>query len=266
MFGMMFGDVGQGAVIALAAWMGRRRLKQFALFGVLAGLSSMIFGLLFGSIFGYEHVITPLWIAPLSDPIYMLRIALGWGVVFIVVACLLTIYNRAVMGHYLGAIFEHHGLVNLLFYLALIGGGLQVYQSGRFGWIATSLVLLSLLALAGYRWRELSAPLGEKILVVVIETMETFIVYLSNTLSFLRVAAFGLNHVALSIAIFTLADMMGTLGHWVTVVLGNLFILVLEGGIVMIQVMRLEYYEGFSRYFYGDGHTFAPLRLRAPAP
>jgi hypothetical protein len=39
-------------------------------------------------------------------------------------------------------------------------------------------------------------------------------------------------------------------------------VLVLEGGIVMIQVMRLEYYEGFSRYFSGDGHEFAPLKLR----
>ncbi len=86
--------------------------------------------------------------------------------------------------------------------------------------------------------------------------------YLSNTLSFLRVSAFSLNHVALSLAVFTLAGMMGTFGHLMTVVLGNVFILVLEGGIVMIQVMRLQYYEGFSRYFSGDGREFAPLRLR----
>jgi len=56
--------------------------------------------------------------------------------------------------------------------------------------------------------------------------------------------------------------MMGRFGHVVTVVLGNVFVLVLEGGIVMIQVMRLQYYEGFSRYFSGEGHEFAPLRLR----
>ena len=61
----------------------------------------------------------------------------------------------------------------------------------------------------------------------------------------------------------TLAAMMGTTGHVITVILGNLFVLVLEGAIVAIQVMRLQYYEGFSRYFSGDGHEFAPLRLRA---
>ena len=265
MFGMMFGDVGQGAVIALAAWLLRRKLKRFTLFGMLVGLSSVGFGFLFGSAFGYEHLIDPLWLSPLSDPIYMLTVALGWGVVFLVTACLLTIYNRFAVGHVLGAIFEHHGLINLVFYLALVGGGLRFYQTGQIGWTAILLLVGSLAALAVFRWRELTAPLSEKILVVVIETLETIIGYVSNTLSFLRVAAFSLNHVALSIAIFTLADMMGTAGHWITVILGNLFILVLEGGIVMIQVMRLEYYEGFSRYFFGDGHEFTPLRLRAPA-
>ena len=87
--------------------------------------------------------------------------------------------------------------------------------------------------------------------------------YISNTLSFLRVAAFGLNHVALAIAVFTLASMMDSAGHWITVVLGNLFILLLEGAIVVIQVLRLEYYEGFSRFFRGDGHAYRPMRLSA---
>ncbi len=77
-------------------------------------------------------------------------------------------------------------------------------------------------------------PPGERLLVVIIEGFETFMNYISNTLSFLRVAAFGLNHVALAIAVFALADMLGATGHWITVVLGNLFILVLEGAIVVI--------------------------------
>ena len=85
--------------------------------------------------------------------------------------------------------------------------------------------------------------------------------YISNTLSFLRLAAFSLNHVALSIAIFTIASMLQSTGYWVTVVLGNLFILGLEGAIVGIQTLRLEYYEGFSRFFDGDGRVFRPLTL-----
>jgi V/A-type H+-transporting ATPase subunit I len=112
-----------------------------------------------------------------------------------------------------------------------------------------------------YKWREVDAPLGERILVVFIETLETITGYVSNTLSFLRVAAFSLNHVALAIAVFTLAEMMDVTGHWITIVLGNIFILVLEGGIVTIQTLRLEYYEGFSRFFFGDGREFEPLKL-----
>jgi V/A-type H+-transporting ATPase subunit I len=262
MFGMMFGDLGHGAVIALAALWARNKLPKFYLFGVFAGISSMIFGLLFGSVFGYEEILPALWMSPLHDPILMLEVALGWGIGFIVIACLLGIYNRLAIGDPMGAVFERHGLVNLLFYLAFLWGGFGLATTGSFGMLPALLVIGSLLTLAAFQWHHLTAPTGEKALVVAIETLDTVIVYLSNTLSFLRVSAFSLNHVALSLAIFTLAGMMGSFGHVVTVILGNVFILVLEGGIVMIQVMRLQYYEGFSRYFSGDGHAFLPLRLR----
>jgi V/A-type H+-transporting ATPase subunit I len=266
MFGSMFGDVGQGAVIAGAGWYFRDKLGRFWLFGIMAGVSSMFFGFLYGSIFGYEEVLPALWKSPIHHPILMLKIALGYGVLFLVVACLLAIYNRLVVRNLAGALFGPHGIVNLVFYLSLVSGGLNLATAGRFGTLPLILVVLALGTLAWYAWRHLEAPIGEKVLVVFIETLETIIGYVSNTLSFLRVAAFSLNHAALSIAVLTLAGMMETTGHIITVILGNLFVLVLEGGIVMIQVMRLEYYEGFSRYFSGDGHEFAPLRLQRGSP
>lgn len=262
MFGMMFGDLGHGALIAIAALIWRRRLKEFAWFGVAAGLSSMLFGLVFGSVFGVEDWLPALWMAPLHDPILMLEVALVWGIAFIILACLLGIYNRIITGRIQAAIFAPHGLVNLVFYLGFLAGGFGLARSGSFGYGPLVVVTLSLLTLAGWQWRHTGGPVAERLLIVFIETLDTVIVYLSNTLSFLRVSAFSLNHAALAIAIFTLADMLGTFGSLVTLILGNLFILVLEGGIVMIQVMRLQYYEGFSRYFAGDGHEFAPLRLR----
>jgi V/A-type H+-transporting ATPase subunit I len=200
--------------------------------------------------------------SPLHDPILMLTIALGWGILFIVMACSLAIYNRLAVKNWSGALLGHHGLVNLVFYLSLVWGGINLGGGKAFGAVPSLLAVASLLALAVASWRHLEAPIGEKLLVVFIETLETIIGYVSNTLSFLRVAAFSLNHVALAIAVFTLADMMGAFGHAVTIVLGNVFMIVLEGGIVMIQVLRLEFYEGFARYFSGDGHEFAPLKLR----
>jgi V/A-type H+-transporting ATPase subunit I len=84
MFGSMFGDVGQGAVIAVLAWAFRRKLGRFATFGVMAGLSSVLFGFLYGSLFGYEEILPALWQSPIHHPLLMLKIALGYGVVFLV--------------------------------------------------------------------------------------------------------------------------------------------------------------------------------------
>jgi V/A-type H+-transporting ATPase subunit I len=265
MFGTMFGDVGHGAVLALLAWVFRRRLGRFYIFGVLAGLFSVAFGFAFGSVFGYKNLLPALWMSPLYDPILMLQLALAWGVLFLSLACVLTIYNRFAVHQPLAAVFGHHGIVNLVFYLGLIWGAVSVSLGDGFGLPQALLVGGSLAALAGYNWAQLEAPPIEKALTVLIDTLETVISYLSNTLSFLRVAAFSINHVALMVAVLTLAGMMGSVGHVVMIIFGNIFVMVLEGVIGAIQVMRLQYYEGFSRYFSADGREFAPLRLRRRA-
>ncbi|MES9858277.1 MAG: V-type ATPase 116kDa subunit family protein [Sedimenticola sp.] len=261
MFGMMFGDVGHGAVITFTAWVLRKQLKKFTLFAVAAGLSASLFGLLYGSIFGYEHLFHAVWIPPLSDPIYMLSMALFWGVGFLVIITLLSIHNRFVSGDFNGAIFETNGVVSIILYLSVLGGMYSLYKNDAFGTLPAFLSILSLLTLLAYKLIETKATPGERMMVATIETFETLTGYISNTLSFLRVAAFSLNHVALAVAVFTLADMMEGAGHWMMVIGGNIFILVLEGAIVTIQVLRLEYYEGFSRFYAGDGREFKPLRL-----
>jgi V/A-type H+/Na+-transporting ATPase subunit I len=261
MFGMMFGDVGHGAVILAAALLLRRKLGSFTAFGIAAGVSSMLFGFLYGSIFGFEHMLHAIWIAPLSDPLYMLTVALLWGIAFIALATLLNIVNHLAMGDTNGALFADNGLLSLLLYAGLLGTGYSFYKTGGVGILWAALAILSLIGIFAHKLIEQEASIGERILVAFIESFETITGFVSNTLSFLRVAAFSLNHVALAIAVFTLANMMGDTGHWITVVLGNVFILVLEGLIVSIQVLRLEFYEGFSRFYSGDGKAFKPLTL-----
>lgn len=261
MFGMMFGDVGHGLLIVLGGVLLRNKVRGIAPFMILAGLSSTLFGFLYGSIFGYEHVLPALWLSPLSDPILMLKLAFGWGVGFILLATLITIRNNLVEKRYGEALFDNKGVAGLMLYLGMLFAGYRWITTGSFGWVEQIALLLPLFTILVYKWQHIEAPLGERILVVAIEGFESLMNYISNTLSFLRVAAFSLNHVALAVAVFTLADMMGSTGHWITVVLGNLFILILEGGIVIIQVLRLEYFEGFSRFFRGDGREFRPMRL-----
>ncbi|MCU7844528.1 MAG: V-type ATP synthase subunit I [Candidatus Thiodiazotropha sp. (ex Monitilora ramsayi)] len=261
MFGMMFGDVGHGAVILGTALLLRKKLRSFTVFGVAAGVSSIVFGFLYGSIFGYEHVLHALWIAPLTDPLYMLTVALLWGIGFITLVTLLNIINHLLQGDRFGALFHDNGLLSLLLYMSLLGTGYSFYSSGSVSGFWTTLTVVTLIGIFAHKLLEQKAAIGERTLVAFIETFEVITGYVSNTLSFLRVAAFSLNHVALAIAVFTLANMMGDTGHWITVVLGNVFILVLEGLIVAIQVLRLEFYEGFSRFYSGDGKAFKPLTL-----
>jgi V/A-type H+-transporting ATPase subunit I len=261
MFGMMFGDVGHGAVIIAVSLLLRSKLRSFTPFGVIAGLSSILFGFLYGSIFGYEHVLHALWISPLTDPLYMLTVALLWGIGFILLVTLLNIFNHLMIGDRTGALFGDNGLLSLLLYGGLLGTGYSFYSNSSVSLFWGSLTILALIGIFAHKLVEQEAAIGERILVAFIETFETITGYASNTLSFLRVAAFSLNHVALAIAVFTLANMMGEMGHWITVILGNIFILVLEGLIVAIQVLRLEFYEGFSRFYSGDGKAFKPLTL-----
>jgi len=260
MFGSMFGDVGHGALIASAGWYWHHKLKSFTVFFIAAGLSSITFGFLYGSIFGFEEILLPaLWISPIHNPTLMLKIALYWGIGFILIATLITLINRWREGQYAAALLNN--TAGILLYLGGIYAIHRWMEKGVFNTDQQLAILLPLLTILAYKWTQNKLPFAERILVTLIEGIETIINYLANTLSFLRVAAFSLNHAALAIAVFTLANMMTTPTNWLTIILGNLFIIILEGAIVTIQVLRLEYYEGFSRFFSGDGRLFRPLTI-----
>lgn len=260
MFGMMFGDVGQGLVIAGVGWYAQKWLKSFSIFFIAAGLTSSLFGLVYGSVFG-KHILTPLWIEPLSNPFLMLQVALYWGVGFISLAIIIKIINSLREGDIAAALFNNTGIAGICLYL----GGFYAIRhwmfTQQFAVEQQIVVAIPLMVIFAYKWYENQMPFTERLLVSSIETFESVINYLANTLSFLRVAAFSLNHVALAIAVFTLADMMHGSAWWIMAIVGNIFIIILEGAIVTIQVLRLEYYEGFSRFFSGDGRIFRPLVL-----
>ncbi len=261
LFGAMFGDIGHGAVILILAAALYKRLGKAAWIGIAAGAVSMLFGLLYGSIFGYEDVIAPVWLSPLHNPIHVLTVAVGFGVGFIALTLLVNARNRLVAGHTLEALFDSTGLAGLVFYVGAVGGVASLAGATDLGKPAWILAIVGILMVAIFKWVETPASLGERALVTAIETLETGINLFANTLSFMRVAAFSLNHVALALAVFTLANGLETTGHWLTIFLGNVVIIVLEGGIVAIQALRLMYYEGFSRFFSGDGTEFVPLKL-----
>ena len=92
------------------------------------------------------------------------------------------------------------------------------------------------------------------------ELFDVLLSYFSNTLSFVRIGAFAVSHAAMMEVVLMLAGATnGGSPNWVVVVLGNIFVCAMEGLIVGIQVLRLEYYEIFSRFYAGNGREFQPF-------
>jgi V/A-type H+-transporting ATPase subunit I len=100
-----------------------------------------------------------------------------------------------------------------------------------------------------------------------VEILETISTYVSNTVSFLRVGAFALSHAVLSYIVFRFSETVsgvtaGGAFAFLIMVFGNAVIIILEGMIVAIQVVRLQYYEFFSKFFTETGVEFSPFRFR----
>ena len=87
--------------------------------------------------------------------------------------------------------------------------------------------------------------------------------YLSNALSFLRIGVFAISHAAMMQVVMTLAGAEnGGSANIVVVIIGNIIVMAMEGLVVGIQVLRLEYYEMFGRFYEGSGREFVPYRKK----
>jgi V/A-type H+-transporting ATPase subunit I len=249
MFGYMFGDVGQGLVIAAAGFALRKRWPLARLF-VAGGISAAVFGVLFGSVFSL-HVLHPLWLSPLDDPLEILLVPLFGGGALLTVGLLLSGAEAHWRGDFAGWITADAGFIAV--YLGLLAG--TVWPPG-FAIAATGAVLFC----CGHGWRArrlaaAPAALGE----LVERTLQILI----NTLSFARVGAFALAHAGLSSAIVALMSASGNLAvSTLVLVVGNVTVIVLEGLVVSIQTTRLVLFEFFTRFLAAEGRVFHPL----PAP
>ncbi|HSH29245.1 MAG TPA: hypothetical protein VK971_04990 [Thiohalobacter sp.] len=253
LFGYMFGDLGQGLVILLAGVLLRRRVPQLTLL-IPAGISAMIFGLLYGSVFSIEGLIPALWLHPMQHPLLLLGIPLAGGALLLLTGLVLSGLQANWAGRrrhwWLGQapVIVLYIALPLLFITpplaqVLLLGGLAAHLLGHARLAPGRPLRAALLALAGL--------------------VETLFQLSINTLSFARVGAFALAHAALSQAVMALMEISASLsGTALIFLLGNLLILVLEGLVVSIQTTRLILFEFFIRFLRSTGRGFVPL----PAP
>lgn len=287
LFGAMFGDLGQGLVIVAAGLYMARRPGTEQAGGFLAriGTSSMIFGLLYDSFFGFEGVLSGMvhnmtgmevehfFIRPLENMNLMLGASIVLGIFLLLFAFGMSIVNKIKHNELQEAYLGRNGITGLVLYVS--GLLLIVSKVGLINGPDMLFTVLIIGALCVLLFREPiynlikgHTPLHHEPPVDYyvensFELLDTLIAFTSNTLSFVRVGAFALNHVGLFIAFHTLATMIGgSTGSILMTIIGNLFVLTLEVLIVFIQGMRLCFYEMFSKYFVGGGVSFSSVEIK----
>ncbi|MEG0545826.1 MAG: V-type ATPase 116kDa subunit family protein [Oscillospiraceae bacterium] len=280
LFGMMFGDMGQGLVLAIAGFL-MWKFKKMGLGKILVpcGISSMFFGFMFGSVFGYEEMLNPIYKAigwsgkplPVMESVNtVLLIAIGIGVGLMVMAMLLNMYALIRRKKFGEAIFSQNGFVGLLMYLAganfasgFMGGPAPISNAASGIILALTAVLLLIkeipIGIIDHHADWKPESIMDFLLQNVFELLEYILSYLSNTVSFLRVGAFVLVHAGMMMVVFSLA---GESENIFVIILGNILVICLEGLLTGIQALRLEYYEMFSRFYEGGGREFIPARLK----
>ncbi len=289
LFGAMFGDIGQGLVLGLIGYFVMYKMKNIEVGRILARCSffSIFFGFIFGSLFGFEHImevfyhdvlgITFLPFLPMEaaniNTVLIASIAAG---VFVISAAMLTgVYAKMRKKDYVGSVFSANGLAGFVFYIALIAVVVKMALGINIPFVGSILFYIICIAvpflimyfseplcevLRGHKPHE---KFGEMLLNGFFEIFHVLLSFASNSMSFLRVGGFILVHAGMMSVVHTLAALTTNVILQVVIyILGNIFVIAIEGLFVAIQVLRLEFFEIFSRFFDANGKPFEPLKIR----
>lgn len=273
MFGVMFGDVGQGLCLVVGGFL-LYRFKRMNLAAIisLAGIWSTIFGFMYGSVFGFEEVLHAVWRRPMEDIMTTLIYSAVFGAVLILIAMILNMIN-AVRARDIGRLlFDSSGIAGFIVY-GSIAGCAGLYFLGYKLPATIILVILFGIPLLCIMLKEPLSNLIEKnreiipeggiamfLVAALVELFDVILSYATNTISFLRVGAFALSHAGMMGVVLSLAGVANGDGNLIVIILGNIVVTGIEGLVVGIQVLRLEYYEMFSRFYKGTGREFRPFK------
>nr|WP_234025821.1 V-type ATPase 116kDa subunit family protein [Anaerococcus sp. Marseille-P3915] len=272
LYGMMFGDLGQGLVFILLSFFVDKINKTFGSLIRRIGFSACFFGLMYGSFFGIETLIPTLLIKPFDNIMKVLIASVAFGIMLLVIAYCLGIYNKLVKQKNIEeGIFGKEGLAGLLMMISFVLLILNIVKVNPLPMpFALCLLILSIIMIV------FSKPISAKIekrdevfessasdyyVESSFSIIEALLSVFSNLVSFTRVGAFAINHVGLYMAFEVMSKLVGGgIFGIIILIFGNVLIIGLEGMIVFIQGLRLEFYEMFSKYYQGNGRKFRPIK------
>lgn len=271
LYGLMFGDLGQGLIFILASFLIEKKSKIFGQLVRRIGFSASFFGLMYGSFFGIEDLIPTLLIKPFDNILKVLVASVAFGVILLLISYILGIYNKLHKQKDLEeGVFGKDGIAGLIMMISFISIILNIVKVNPIPMPVSIILLISSIVLMIFK-----QPISRRLLDIYpiydqsssdyyIESsfsiIEALLSVFSNLVSFTRVGAFAINHVGLYMAFEVMSKLVG--GGFIGIIiliLGNILIIGLEGMIVFIQGLRLEFYEMFSKYYKGDGQKFSPI-------
>jgi V/A-type H+/Na+-transporting ATPase subunit I len=302
MFGLMFADAGQGLVLTVLGALGAWRLKgnaakqglyNLSWLVIWCGIAAMVFGVLFGSYFG-KALFKPLWFdfhgivaghgdtsSVINDVYDILSITIYFGIFVIVMGLIFNWINLIRRRQWMELLFDKGGILGGWIYGGgvyiasyMVGHNYKEFPPGQTIFLLVGLPALLLFIKEPYHYFRHGAGHGDSkpnpvfmlltaLMEWIVELLEIFSGYLSNTLSFMRVAGLGIAHVCLMISFFTLAEMTSGIFSVLILIIGNVMVIGLEGLSAGIQALRLNYYEFFTKFFHGTGRLYTPVSLNS---
>ncbi len=273
LFGIMFGDVGQGVLLILAGLL-MWKLKRMWLGRIIcyAGLSSIGFGFVYGSVFGFEHWLDGFKILENSaNTQTALMLSIYLGMFLLCLSMVFNVINGIRQKNYEKILFGPNSVFGMVLYLAIIiavlpllGFGESILPTGVALAIAAVPIVLVFLRsplshMVARRKRKREGSTSNFILENFFELIEILLSYITNTISFLRVGAYAISHASMMYVVFTLSQMANGSQNLVVIIIGNIIVMGIEGLLVGIQCLRLEFYEVFGRFYSGGGRPYSPI-------
>ena len=283
LFGIMFGDLGQGLVLSFLGFIVYKKTGN-KLGAILQriGISSAFFGLIYGSVFGFEEALNPLYkkIGLAHKPLDIMENTMGVligailiGVVIIFISIFINIIISFRHKDYVNAVFGNNGIAGFVLFGSLIAGLGCKLTSAADLFSTAYVICLIIVPLIVMFFREplgcimkgekfhLEGGIGDFIASNFFEVFEFMLGYATNTLSFVRIGGFVFSHAGMMSVVMLLSQTAAKGVSPIIIVVGNIFVMGMEGLIVGIQVLRLEFYEIFSRFYDGNGQPFEPVKI-----